>query len=354
MNKKLKILIDDECFSYQSSYGGISKLLINQFRKIHNENIIFIFPFPLSNNKYLNKIRFPTFFFSNFFFKIARIINLISIYFFIKFRSYDLLHLSYLDQRILRMNKKPLVINIWDLTPELHPEFFENTTKIYELKQNAINKANIITVPSNFVKDKLTKFYNIDPNKIEIIYPELEIHKSEKVYLPAKYFLYVGNRNGYKNFKILAKAFSLIENKEIKIVCIGGEKISAQEISYYKNLKIYDRMFFLSLNDNQLRYCYENTISLIYTSFSEGFGLPILEAYNYKTSCILPEIELYKEITNESPIFFKKNNHESLYAVMNKRIEQNKRKIHDKFEINNKILDDENNLKNIYLKLINN
>lgn len=352
MNKKLKILIDDECFSYQSSYGGISKLLINQFRKIHNENIIFIFPFPLSNNKYLNKIHFPTFFFSNFFFKIARIINLISIYFFIKFKSYDLLHLSYLDQRILRMNKKPLVINIWDLTPELYPEFFENTLKIYKLKQKAINKANVIIVPSDFVKKELKKFYDINDKRIEIIYPELEIHEIEKVNLPKKYFLYVGNRKGYKNFKILAKAFSLIKNYEIKLVCVGGEKISNSEIAYFKKLNIFDRMYLMSLNDNQLRYCYENTISLIYTSFSEGFGLPILEAYNYKSSCILPQIEIFKEITDGSAIFFEKNNYESLYIVMNERIQRNKKQFKDNIKIKNTILNSKNNLEHIYNKLI--
>ena len=152
MDKKLNILIDDECFSYQSSYGGISKLLINQFRKINNKNINFIFPFPLSNNKYLKKIRFPTKYFPNYFYKIMRIINLINIYFFIKFKSYDLLHLSYLDRNILDINKKPLVINIWDLTPELYPEFFKNTLKKYKLKQKAINKAKVIIVPTDFVK----------------------------------------------------------------------------------------------------------------------------------------------------------------------------------------------------------
>ena len=51
------------------------------------------------------------------------------------------------------------------------------------------------------------------------------------------FILYVGGRYKYKNFKLLAEAYSKINqiNNNFNIICFGGENILSDELSFLKN-----------------------------------------------------------------------------------------------------------------------
>ena len=99
-----------------------------------------------------------------------------------------------------------------------------------------------------------------------------------KIDLPEIFFLYVGSREGYKNFKLLVKAVSLSNNlNKIKIVCFGGGKFSQAEINKY-NLN--NNFINLQGDDNLLAYLYTKALALVNTSKYEGFGITNVEAMN--------------------------------------------------------------------------
>ena len=54
-----KIIVDDEIFSVQDNYGGISRLIVEYLKMFENDDDIeFIVPFNFSNNKHLNSTNF--------------------------------------------------------------------------------------------------------------------------------------------------------------------------------------------------------------------------------------------------------------------------------------------------------
>ena len=85
-----------------------------------------------------------------------------------------------------------------------------------------------------------------------------------KLVLPKKYFLYVGERENYKNFKILAKAFNSSKKfQNVKIICFGGKKFSQDEIKRY-NLD--DNFINLQGDDSLLAHLYTKALALVNTS----------------------------------------------------------------------------------------
>ena len=104
--------------------------------------------------------------------------------------------------------------------------------------------------------------------------------KGENLYnIP--YVLYVGERWGYKNFETLVKYLAPIvkRHKELYVVCTG-KKFASVEISLMESMGIKDRFIhhWVSTN-NELYSLYNNAVCFVYPSEYEGFGIPILEAY---------------------------------------------------------------------------
>ena len=177
-------------------------------------------------------------------------------------------------------------------------------TVIYRSKfKYACNKADKVIAISKQTKDDIVKFYNIDPDKIEICYQScntifqelLSDEEKEGVRarysLPKEYFLYVGSVVDRKNLLTICKAIHLLEEKlTIPLVVIGSGG------SYYQKVKqfvaehsLQGKIIFLSEQEyasHEPRYknsldfpaIYQMATAMIYPSIYEGFGLPVLEA----------------------------------------------------------------------------
>lgn len=52
-------------------------------------------------------------------------------------------------------------------------------------------------------------------------------------------------------------------------------------------------------------YFYKNAIALVHPSFSEGFGLPLVEAMHFKCAIIASDIPVFKELLGEKYVSFK-------------------------------------------------
>jgi glycosyltransferase involved in cell wall biosynthesis len=98
--------------------------------------------------------------------------------------------------------------------------------------------------------------------------------------LPEKYVLFIGQRHGYKNFRILLRALagsSALES--LHIVCAGGPNFDQIEQEELQNFGLESRTTHIAApTESQLQSLYENGVALAYPSTMEGFGMPILEA----------------------------------------------------------------------------
>lgn len=358
-----KILLDDEIFTLQDKYGGISRLFadyISYFKK--DKDIKFYLPFILSNNNHLNETLFKKNKFlpkvnSHFKTKIIKIINNFFLKKFIINNNYDCLHLTYMYKDIVNLNNKPLITTIYDLIPEIKQKFFSNINYFVNLKYFLIKKSLRIITVSNTSKKDILDFYKITEKKIKVIYPTLFNYKLSKkeILIPKNFILYIGFRNSYKNFNVLLKSFINIHKKyDLYLICVGGEILTNLEKKRLSELRVAEKIKFISLTDEELNYCYSKALCFIYPSLYEGFGKTILEAAINNCITICSDIPAFRETAGDSVLYFNPNKPCQLQHIIIDVIENKIKNLEYKMYKNLRrfsYIKSKNILKDIYLNI---
>jgi glycosyltransferase involved in cell wall biosynthesis len=197
------------------------------------------------------------------------------------------------------------VVTIHDLIHERYPEQYNPVdVKIYKMKfRNACRHADKVIAVSEQTKKDIVDFYGIHPEKIIVTYQSCQLAFEQsltetqkkiiqlKYGLPAKFFLYVGSIIERKNLMNICKAVFILRNEvEIPLIVIGdGEKYKQQVKDFIKQNGLEKRVIFLSdqisarssktfQTAEDLPAIYQSAAAMIYPSFYEGFGIPVLEA----------------------------------------------------------------------------
>ncbi|MBZ4189956.1 glycosyltransferase family 4 protein [Niabella beijingensis] len=217
----------------------------------------------------------------------------------------------------------PSVVTIHDLFPEIYPEQYKPIdVKIYRAKlRYACRNATKIMAISEETKGHIIKTYGTPAEKIEVIYQscapaftvietaEKKAAVREKYGLPEAFFLHVGTIIERKNLLNICKALNSIRGDiPIPLVVVGNDGGFKDKVTaYLREVQLEDRVIFLSeqlalagkkpfVETADLPALYQLATALIYPSYFEGFGMPIIEAMaggvpviTSTTSC-LPEI----------------------------------------------------------------
>ena len=194
-----------------------------------------------------------------------------------------------------RICSSPLAINVTtvhDFTYEYYRKGLKKWIHSYQKKRALKKSSLIICVSENTKKDLLKLYPEISSKKVEVVY--LGVGK-EFIRLQGvkkqKTILYVGNRHGYKNFKVLCDF--LLKDKTYNLTLVGGEKLSKTELNSLINLSY---KHFTNISNDKLNVLYNQSYALIYTSHYEGFGLPIIEAMKAGCPVICNNTSSLKEI----------------------------------------------------------
>ncbi len=213
------------------------------------------------------------------------------------------------------------VVNvIHDLNFEHFPEFIKPKTRNYYNKyfhQFAKKSTRIATV-SNYTKDDINKLYSIPLDIIDVVYngsnscykPLDDIQKEniKKEYTNGNdYFLFVGTIHKRKNLDNIFRAFDKFKkenNNNIKFVVVGNKKWWAGDIEdSYNNMEFKDDVIFLGrLDEEELAKIYASSIALVYASLFEGFGIPIIEAFNAETAVITSNVTSMPEVAGDAAL----------------------------------------------------
>ncbi len=215
------------------------------------------------------------------------------------------------------------VVTIHDLIHERFPQQYNPIdVRIYRRKFHyaCIHADRVIAVSEQTKKD-VVEFYKINENKTSVCYQScnpsfgetISAEEKERVrklyHLPSQFFLYVGSIIERKNLLNICKALFLLRNElMIPLVVIGdGGRYKQQVKDYILQNGVDQRIIFLSENTaaknskefqtaHDFPAIYQSALAMIYPSFFEGFGIPVLEALwsrlpviTSSTSC-LPEV----------------------------------------------------------------
>ena len=142
-------------------------------------------------------------------------------------------------------------------------------------KHRAIRHSDhIVCISENTRADLLRLLPDICPEKVSVIYNGVDqrFHRENGAECQ-HYALFVGNRDGYKNFIPLLKPLS-----ECAVsLKIAGKSLTRREIRALDACGI-SYEYCGMVTDTELNSLYNHALCLIYPSSYEGFGLPVIEA----------------------------------------------------------------------------
>jgi len=90
------------------------------------------------------------------------------------------------------------------------------------------------------------------------------------------FVLFVGQRTGYKNFRLALNALAKMPSIELR--CVGGGNFQASELTSVSPEVRQRVRYFNFVSDEMLNELYNQAVCLVYPSKYEGFGIPVLEA----------------------------------------------------------------------------
>jgi glycosyltransferase involved in cell wall biosynthesis len=175
--------------------------------------------------------------------------------------------------------------------------------------------AHIVTV-SEFSKADIVKHYPNAKNKISVVYNAAEKEFSpiddttkdlvkQKITEGKEFFLYVGAIHPRKNLINLLKGFSWFKKRyqsNMKLVLVG--RMAWKNELFLKQLETYkyrnDVVVMGYVEEAKLQEIVGAAYTLVYPSYWEGFGLPVLEAMQSGVPTIIANNSSLPEIASEA------------------------------------------------------
>jgi glycosyltransferase involved in cell wall biosynthesis len=233
----------------------------------------------------------------------------------------------------------PSIVTVHDLIFLKFPQYFGRIDRfIYKLKcQYACTHADKIIAISEQTKKDIISFFNINHHKIEVVYQScdesfktrvsnaLKAQVKEKFALPDHYILNVGTIETRKNLLLLIKALANVP-VTYKLVVVGKETPYKQlVIDEINRLSLKDRVIFLqNVPFNELPAIYQMASVLVYPSFYEGFGIPIIEALYSSVPVIAATGSCLEEAGGPDSLYIDPNNAIELAETINTVLEDQK------------------------------
>lgn len=313
----MNIIYDHQIFTAQM-YGGVSRYFyeissrLNLNHDVHTEILA-----PLYQNHYIKSARgvivkgHHVINFSKtagLFSSINQAISNMMLY---SENKFDIIHETYYNYPTIKPRNSASITTVHDMIHELFPgEFGANNQTLINKKKSILASDHIICVSQN-TKNDLLRFYDIPEDKVSVIHLGSSLHENqifiEKNTNSKPFFLFVGRRQGYKNFISLAKAIA--ESSRLKntfsIVCFGGGPLTNTEMQILKEIKFpLEEIVCKNGDDYMLGWYYRNAAALVIPSHYEGFGIPLLEAMSIGCPIACSRAGSLPEIAGEAATYF--------------------------------------------------
>jgi glycosyltransferase involved in cell wall biosynthesis len=325
----MKIAYDYLIFSLQS-YGGISRYITRLASRLncidgitakiiaplHFNNFVAQLPRNLVSGKKISILPATT--------RLLPWINQVLYGMMLRRYEPDILHETYYSGTKNFLAGATNITTVYDMIHEMCPQDFSIQDHTTMLKLNSVKYADHVICISESTKRDLINIFGVDASKITVVYLGFDTmsingYSSELekpvIILEKPFVLFVGRREGYKNFQNVVRAYasSRFLNSSLKIISFGGGPFSLSELDFFKRQHVpLDSIFHVDGDDKMLSSLYRTASALVYPSKHEGFGFPPLESFSAGCPVACSNTSSIPEVVGDAAIMFDPNDSEEI------------------------------------------
>tara|TARA_A100001011_G_scaffold400752_1_gene518376 strand:+ start:4422 stop:5663 length:1242 start_codon:yes stop_codon:yes gene_type:complete len=265
---------------------------------------------------------------------------------FLKKQNVNLVYFISPSRFALDLVELNFIYTVWDLCHLDNPEFPESKIKgefeNRELRLNFTSKRAISSiVDSEYSKSNLSKKYNIEHNRIEVIPFEslidikdnkfsnkdlIDINQKYKI--ENQFIFYPAQFWPHKNHIYILKGIYILEKKYntlVDVIFSGGDKGNKKNIIEFANkLGIRNRVIFTGfISNSELVSIYKMSLALVMPTFYGPTNIPPFEAFKLGTPVIYPDLEGLREQVEDAGLLVDLYNPETLSNCLLELIKKN-------------------------------
>jgi len=251
------------------------------------------------------------------------------------------LDLTHSPTPLICPTKGKTIVTVHDLFFMDFPDMANQEARkfFYKNIHKSLQSSNGVIVVSHCIKKQILERFEIDQEKIKVIYHGVDSEFSSDVSLEeinnfrkshslsSRTIVFVGAMDPRKNLLNLIEAFKIVHTKEpnVSLVLAGRRghdfpalKKSVDKNNLHTNVKVLD---YLSLRE--LKRLYRAGTIFAFPSYCEGFGLPLLEAMISGMPVVASNRTALPEIAGEAALYFDPDKPQEMAAAILKLLEDN-------------------------------
>jgi glycosyltransferase involved in cell wall biosynthesis len=205
---------------------------------------------------------------------------------------------------------------------------------LYKFKTKAVTKrADILIAISQHTKNDFIKYFGLKDSQIQVVHLGIKPSGQKEILYPGfnhyienswgyfpkpidltdkPFLLFVGGADPRRRLNDLVAAFNNLRAQgiDIRLVFAGDTMKGPHAIpildtqKYIASSSYLDGMVFLGfISEDQKGWLYQNSLTFVYPSIYEGFGLPVLEAMGYGTPVITYSNTSLQEISQDAALY---------------------------------------------------
>lgn len=206
----------------------------------------------------------------------------------------------------------PHAVFVSDLIYELFPDLLGSAGDVAFRKQQrrCIAAADVLICNSETTKNDLLNAFDLPGVPVHVVHLAAgDVYTSDPAphedNRTATFFLYVGARNSYKNFRLVVEAWSSWSRRTEVSLVVAGPPFSKQETRMIGEAGIGGSVRHVGRpTDRELAALYRAAAGFIYPSLYEGFGIPLLEAMGCGCPVIASDIPSSREVAGSCARYF--------------------------------------------------
>lgn len=209
-----------------------------------------------------------------------------------------------------------------------HLAYFDTLSsaqKVYAkvIVKAAVSLADRLVTISEFSRREIRERVGVKEGKLEVVHCGCDpaFHRFAEQDIPEKRFiLFVGNVKPHKNIKGALKAFFRIapDHPDLRFVIVGRKEgfiTGDGEVAGMVSGEWGRRVVFTGhVSDDVLKTYYKRAQALVFPSFYEGFGLPLLEAMAFGVPVVSSDRASLKEVGGDAILYFDPADPEAIAA----------------------------------------